>query len=388
MLLEIGLALILAKLLGHLFEKIRQPIVIGEILSGIVIGPFIIGKFFDIDFLTPEIEGIAQIGIIFLLFISGLEIGTKEIKTAGKQGLIIAIFGAILSFVFGYLVGYAMGYDTNVNIAIGNIFVATSVGITVRALMELDALHSNIGQLILTSAILDDLFGMIILSMTLGKGSPPMLIIKILIFFIAFFLLYYTIKKLKGSKLYIPRLVLTLGIAFAFIFSAFAQNLGLATIIGAFFAGLLFSNLSQRRRMLNAVRPMGELFFIPLFFVSVGASFDFNALGDIGFFVIFFISMALLAKAIGCSLGAKISKVNIRDSLTIGVGMMPRMEVALVVVSTEIAREIFKKPLADQVMAGTILLVIVSSLITPLLLKRLYKPQENKTKSVNNTLTS
>jgi Kef-type K+ transport system membrane component KefB len=131
---------------------------------------------------------------------------------------------------------------------------------------------------------------------------------------------------------------------------------------------------------------MGELFFIPLFFVWIGASFDFNALNDIGFFVIFFISMALLAKAIGCSLGAKISGVNIRDSLTIGTGMMPRMEVALVVVSTEIAREIFKEPLAHQVMAGTILLVIVSSVITPLFLKRLYKPQENKTQSANDAL--
>lgn len=385
MFLEIGLALILAKLFGYSFEKIRQPVVIGEILSGIVIGPFIIGKLFDIDFLTPEIVGIGQIGIIFLLFISGLEIGTREIKTAGKQGLMIAIFGVIVSFVFGYFVGYAMGYNTTINIAIGNIFVATSVGITVRALMELDALHSNIGQLILTGAILDDLFGMIILSMTLGKGDPSTLILKIGIFFVAFFLLYYIINKIKGFKLYIPRLVLTFGISFAFIFSAFAQNLGLATIIGAFFAGLLFSNTSQRQRILSTVRPMGELFFIPLFFVWVGASFDFNALSDIGFFVIFFISMALLAKAIGCSLGAKISGVNIRDSLTIGAGMMPRMEVALVVVSTEIAREIFKEPLAHQVMAGTILLVIVSSVITPFCLKRLYKPQKNKTQSANDT---
>ncbi len=190
-------------------------------------------------------------------------------------------------------------------------------------------------------------------------------------------LLFFT-QRIREIKLHIPRLILTSAIAFAFIFSAFAQSLGLATVVGAFFAGLIFSNLPQRRRMTAFTRQIGNIFFIPLFFVWVGASFDFHALEDVSILVLLFIPMALMGKIIGCSLGAKISKFKGRDALAVGVGMMPRMEVALVIVSTEVARKIFAEPLAHQITAGTILLVIVSSLITPILLKMVYKKEEKE----------
>ncbi len=379
MLLEIGIALILAKLAGYALERIKQPAVIGEILAGIIIGPFIAGKFFGIEYLSPETEGIAQLGIILLLFISGLEIGIEEIKTAGKNGIITSMFDVAIAFIFGYFAGYTLGYDIKTSIAIGNIFVATSVGITVRTLMEMHALHSKVGELILTVAVLDDLLGIIILSFTLGQGEPLLLIMKVFLFFLLFIIAVFVIIRIKDIKVHVPRLILTSAISFALIFSALAKSLGLAAITGAFFAGLVFSNLPQRRRINEFSRQMGEIFFIPLFFVWVGASFDFYALKDIGVLVLLFIPMALIGKIIGCSMGAKICKFNTRDAIAVGVGMMPRMEVALVVVTTEIAMGIFSETLAHQVLAATILLVIISSLLTPVLLKVVYREEkENK----------
>ncbi|HHO57116.1 MAG TPA: cation:proton antiporter [Thermoplasmatales archaeon] len=378
MLLEIGVALLLAKILGFAFEKLKQPAVIGEILTGIVVGPFIAGKLFGMEYLSPVTEGLGEMGIILLLFISGLEIGVDEIKTAGKKGLLTSLFDVSIAFLFGVIAGHILGYDIRTSIAIGNIMVATSVGITVRTLMEMHALHSKVGELILTVAVLDDVLGIVVLSITLGQGEPAMLMFKIFIFFLVFMAAVLIIRRMREIKIGIPRLMLTAAIAFAFIFSAVAVDLGLAAVTGAFFAGLIFSNLPQRRRIDDFMRQMGEVFLIPLFFIWVGASFDFNALGNMGKLVLLFIPMALMGKIIGCSAGAKVCGFRARDALAVGVGMMPRMEVALVVVTIEMSMKIFNDALAHQVLASTILLVIVSSLITPPLLKIVYRGESSE----------
>jgi len=382
LLLEIGLALILAKIFGYGMEKLKQPAVIGEILAGIFLGPFILGSIFNFNFISPSIsnetETIAQIGIILLLFLSGIETGVGEIKEAGKSGMITSFFDVFMAFLFGYIVGTILGYDTLHSIAIGNIFTATSVGITVRTLMDMNALHTNVGNLILTVAVLDDILGIIVLSVTLGKGSVEMLFVKIAAFFAIFFILLLLLYKYQkfGIHVSIPKFALTIALALCFIFSALALSLGLAAITGSFFAGLLLSAAPQRRRISEFIREIGDIFFIPLFFVWVGASFDFSALEGVGMLILLFIPFALAGKIIGCSLGAKITGFSNRDAISVGVGMMPRMEVALIVVTTEISMEIWNETVAHQVLAATILLVIISSLITPFVLKTVYKPQK------------
>jgi len=382
LLLEIGLALILAKIFGYGMEKLKQPAVIGEILAGIFLGPFILGSIFNFNFISPSIsnetETIAQIGIILLLFLSGIETGVGEIKEAGKSGMITSFFDVFMAFLFGYIVGTILGYDTLHSIAIGNIFTATSVGITVRTLMDMNALHTNVGNLILTVAVLDDIFGIIVLSVTLGKGSVEMLFVKIAAFFAIFFILLLLLYKYQkfGIHVSIPKFALTIALALCFIFSALALSLGLAAITGSFFAGLLLSAAPQRRRISEFIREIGDIFFIPLFFVWVGASFDFSALEGVGMLILLFIPFALAGKIIGCSLGAKITGFSNRDAISVGVGMMPRLEVALIVVTTEISMGIWNETVAHQVLAATILLVIISSLITPFALKAIYKPQK------------
>jgi len=382
LLLEIGLALILAKIFGYGMEKLKQPAVIGEILAGIFLGPFILGSIFNFNFISPSIsnetETIAQIGIILLLFLSGIETCVGEIKEAGKSGMITSFFDVFMAFLFGYIVGTILGYDTLHSIAIGNIFTATSVGITVRTLMDMNALHTNVGNLILTVAVLDDILGIIVLSVTLGKGSVEMLFVKIAAFFAIFFILLLLLYKYQkfGIHVSIPKFALTIALALCFIFSALALSLGLAAITGSFFAGLLLSAAPQRRRISEFIREIGDIFFIPLFFVWVGASFDFSALEGVGMLILLFIPFALAGKIIGCSLGAKITGFSNRDAISVGVGMMPRMEVALIVVTTEISMGIWNETVAHQVLAATILLVIISSLITPFALKAIYKPQK------------
>lgn len=381
MLLEIGCALLLARLIGHLFERYRQPAVIGEILAGVVMGPFIAGNVFGIRYISAETEGLAQLGIVLLLFISGLEIGVDEIRAAGKSGLLTSLFDVAVAFLFGYIAGSMLGYSLTVSIAIGNIFVATSVGITVRTLMEMRALHSKVGELILTVAVLDDLFGIIILSVTLGQGNLEILLLKISLFFVLIFIALLVVSRVREVKIHIPRLMITAAVACAFIVAALAVSLGLAAITGSFFAGLVFSRFPQRRRIIEFTRQMGDVFFVPLFFVWVGASFDFYALADVGILVMFFIPMAILGKVMGCSLGAKVCGFKARDALSVGVGMIPRMEIALVVVSTEITMGIFTEEMAHQVLAATILLVILSSLLTPVLLKAVYRKESKEATS-------
>ena len=390
MLLEISLALILAKILGYLFAKIKQPEVIGEILTGVILGPYIIGSFSNHNFsifgwdssfptlnlLSPEFEALATLGIIILLFLSGIETSLEGIKSAGKGGIITSSLDVTVAFIFGYLAGSILGFDSSHSLAIGTILVATSVGITVRTLMSMDALNTNVGTLILTVAVLDDVLGIMVLSVVLGEGSIFSVILKVIIFFaISLILILYLVKKFfKIDRLVkIHHIVITSSLALCFFLAALAIGFGLAAITGAFIAGLIVSATPQRRRILGYTRQLGEIFLIPLFFVWVGASFDFSALNNIGMLVVLLIPMAFAGKIIGCSIGAKISGLKARDAFTVGVGMIPRMEVALVVVTTEISMGVFKGALAHQVFAATILLVIISSLLTPPLLKIVYR---------------
>jgi len=390
MLLEISLALILAKILGYLFAKIKQPEVIGEILTGVILGPYLIGSFSNHNFsifgwesslptlnlLSPEFEALATLGIIILLFLSGIETSLEGIKSAGKGGIITSSLDVTVAFIFGYLAGSILGFDASHSLAIGTILVATSVGITVRTLMSMDALNTNVGTLILTVAVLDDVIGIMVLSVVLGEGSIFSVILKVILFFaLSLILILYLVKKFFNMDrlVKIHHIVITSSLALCFLLAALAVGFGLAAITGAFIAGLIVSATPQRRRILGYTRQLGEIFLVPLFFVWVGASFDFSALSNIGMLVVLLIPMAFAGKIIGCSIGAKISGLKTRDAFSVGVGMIPRMEVALVVVTTEISMGVFKGALAHQVFAATILLVIISSLLTPPLLKIVYR---------------
>ena len=391
-LLEIALALLFAKTFDYLFEKLKQPVVIGEILAGIILGPYLIGKLsgtnisiwgselhtFSFDLTSMEFQSLAMLGIITLLFLSGLETDFKDMKNAGKWGIITSLLDVSVAFIFGYLVGQLLGLPVLQSLAIGAVLTATSVGVSVRTLMDLDKLHTKVGAFILTIAVLDDVLGILILSIIVGQGSPLGMGIKVVIFFFITFVLglRFIPHVIKICKvIHVRYILITIAMILCFLFAAFAESMGLAAITGAFIAGLIIGTTPQSKRILEYIRELGHAFLIPLFFVWVGASFDFSALQDVGLLVLLFIPAAFIGKIIGCTTGAKLSGFNNREALQVGIGMIPRMEVALVVVATAISLGVFTGSLAHQMLAATVLLVIVSAIATPFLLKIAFKEE-------------
>ncbi|PNX48514.1 MAG: hypothetical protein BV456_09705 [Thermoplasmata archaeon M8B2D] len=411
MLLEIAITLIMAKILNYSFEKFKQPGVVGEIVAGIILGPCCIGSLsgssvnifgstlFKLNFNlnSTEFRELAFIGIVFLLFIIGLDTNIADLKKTSRSGILTAVFGIIIPFFFGFIIGFVFHFDILMCMGIGAIFFATSATISMRVLSDLDMLSTRVGLTLQTAGIISDVIGLFIFSLIIGQGHPLLFVLKIFIFLIfilivGFFVIKYTIKK--GITRQKTMLVLSLSLIICFLFSAFAEDMGLAAIIGAFIAGLIIKKTPQSVMITGHIKTIGYTFFIPLFFVWIGASFNFlnltssNNIMPYIFFMAFFILLGLLGNFIGGAIGAKISGLNKKDSLSIGFSMMPIMGMALIFVTTEVERGIFGDPtdvLAQLIKTATLMLMIISCLLTPHLLKRNIRStflKNNKTKLI------
>ena len=396
MLLEIAIALITAKILNYLFEKIKQPGVVGEIIAGIILGPCCIGllsgssinifgnKVFELNFnlSTAEFKELAFIGIVFLLFIIGLETEISDIKKTGKLGFYTAIFSLSIPFIFGFILGLFFEFDLMGCMVIGAILFATSVTISMRILQDLNLISSRVGLTLQTAGIISDVIGLFIFSLIIGQGNPIIFFIRILIFLIFIFLigilfLKYAVKK--GVTRNSTKMLLPVGLIICFLFAALAEDMGLAAIIGAFAAGLIIKRTPQGGMITNHIKTIGNALFIPLFFVWIGASFDFNFILSSGhvlmpiIFIILFVIFGLSGNFLGGAIGAKIAGLTKKESISVGISMMPIMGMALIIVSTSTDRGIFGDPsgvLAQQIKTATLLLIIVSCLITPTILKK------------------
>jgi Kef-type K+ transport system membrane component KefB len=395
MLLEITVAIIFAKILSTVFEKIKQPGVIGEILAGVLLGPCCIGLLsgtsvnildtslieFNLDLTTVEFKEIAFIGAVFLLFIVGLETNLSDLKKTRKAGLGVGIFGVLIPFLFGCLVGTVFGLSLIQSMAIGTIFLATSTTIALRILTGMDLLGSRVGLTLRTALVVNDVLAMVFFALVFGIGNSFVLLLQISLFFlvtivIGFLVVRYMLKK--STKSHIPSIVLTTSLCICFFFAAFAENMGLTAIIGAFIAGLFIKKTPQAGVLTEYIKTIGYTFFVPLFFVWVGASFNFlalfqsNQMMPILLFCAAFIVFAMLGNFIGSSFGARISGFKRREAIGVGIGMMPVMGVALIIVSTGIDRGMFGDPsgfLANQVKTATLFLIFTSCFVTPVLFK-------------------
>ncbi len=414
MLLEIAITLIMAKILNFIFEKFNQPGVVGEIVAGIILGPCCIGYFsgsslnlfgstlfeFNLNLNAPEFKELAFIGIVFLLFIFGLDTNISDLKRAGKSGILTGVFSVIVPFFVGFAVGLAFHLDILMCMGIGAIFFASSVTISMRILSDMDLLSTRIGLTLQVAGIVNDIFGLLLFSLIIGQGHPVVYMLKILIFvafiFIAGYLIIrYSIKKSMARQT--TMLILPIPLIICFLFAALADDLGLAAIIGAFIAGLIIRKTPQGGMINSYIKTIAYTFFIPLFFVWIGASFNFfslfatqNFLPSI-LFVVAFIAFGLLGNPLGAAIGAKLSGFKNRDALSVGIGMMPVMGMALIIVSTCVDRGIFGDSagvFAQQVKTATLLLIIISCLATPHLLKKsMDKPfigKQNKKERLHN----
>lgn len=395
MLFEIALALIAAKIFEFVFEKLKQPGIIGELIAGILLGPCVLGRLsgsnvslfgipvfnFNFNLLSPEFRELAFIGIVFLLFIIGLETDISELKKAGRPGLLTAIFSLAIPFLMGFMVGEIFGLSTDMSLAIGTIIFCSSITISMRILSDLDLLSTRIGLTLQAAAIFSDLIGLFIFSLIIYRANPfvyafRLLLFLLLIVFIGMAAIKYSQKKGYSRNAF--AIVLPVGLIVCFLFAAIAEDIGLAAIIGAFVAGLFIKKTPQGALITNHIKTIGQAFFIPLFFVWVGASFNFFSLFSAEFmkifaFIIFFVSFGLLGNFAGGMIGARIAGLSKRESISIGIATMPIMGMSLVVATASIERGIFGDPsglIANQVKTATLLLIITSCLLTPFLLKK------------------
>ena len=391
--LLVALALLSTRILGYIFDKIKQPIVIGEIITGIILG--FIGFFVfsgnnfsflnidftisDLNYTSYEFEILAMIGILFLLFISGLETSLPKLKKTGKIASLSAIGGVILPFILGILVGIFFGFPMQDSIVIGLILTATSVGVKVRTLLDLHVLDSDVGATILGGAVIDDVIGIMLLAFFLGTDSFLFMGLKIIIFFLIF--LYLGLKVIDrilhlGEKIHLPKAFLSFSLAIFLLILFFADRFGIAGIVGAFVAGILIGHTIKSRRIMDDIKTIGYGFFIPLFFVWIGARLSDGLISDISSFVdiilvaILVIFVGIIGKIFGCGIGAKIAGMKTKPALQVGIGMIPRMEVALIIVSTAISHHFLSSNRVEhQILAITVLLTIITTLITPFLIK-------------------
>ncbi len=378
---DLAIIIVSAKICGLLAQKLKAPQVVGEILAGLFIGPACFGIVGNSDYLSL----LAEIGVVMLMFGAGLETDLKELMKTGPKALIIACVGVFVPLLGGTLLYscfygfHKVGTDEFYRaVFIGTIMTATSVGITVQTLKELGRLKGTIGTLIMSAAIIDDIIGIIVLTFVIGFKNPDSKPVDVVIhtgLFIVFsfgvgFLTYYIFKFIDKRHPHQRRIPI-LGLALC-MFLAFAaeEYFGIADITGAYVAGLILCSLKDSEYIARKVDINSYMIFGPVFFASIGLNTTFDGFtAELLIFSLGFVLVALLTKIIGCGLTAKIMRFGFKDSLKVGVGMMTRGEVALIVAKKGLSVEM----LDPKYFASVILLIIVSSILTPIILKLLYR---------------
>ena len=398
-LLLVAAALIFARALGYLFYKLKQPAVMGEIVAGIFLGGIVLfffsGQQFKIanyvisppefSFQWVEFKILAQIGILFLLFISGLEISLSKLKKTEKASSFVAIGGVLLPLILGFLTAFFFGFSVQESIIIGLVLTATSVGVTARVLMDLHVLDTDVGATILGGAVIDDVIGIILLAFVIGIESLMDAVwigARLAVFFLVF--LYLALKVIDkildiGEKIHLPKAFLSISLAILLIYSFFADKAGISGIIGAFVAGILIGQNVRSKKIIEDVKTIGYGFFIPLFFVWIGSSLweeagtDISAYATIGIFAVIIIIVSIVGKIVGCGIGAKLAGMTGRESLQVGVGMIPRMELALIIATAAISHGFLTGHVAHQILLTTVLLTIITTLLATFLIKTTFK---------------
>lgn len=377
---DLAIIIIFAKFFGVLARKCKAPQVVGEIVAGLLIGPCVLGLVQQSDFLT----GMAEVGVVLLMFSAGLETDLKELMKTGPIAFLIACCGVFVPLVGGTLL-YMGFYGTApwgsekffTAVFIGVIMTATSVSITVQALKELGRLKGRVGTTILSAAIIDDVIGIVVLTFVIGfknpDSNPGKVVLNTVLFFVVAivvgFILYKIFRKLDDRYPHTRRIPI-MGLALCFAFAYIAETyFGIADITGAYVAGIILCSIRDSSYIDEKMEISSYMIFGPVFFASIGLKTNIDSLdGKILLFSLGFVLVALITKIIGCGLMARICRFSAADSLKIGVGMMTRGEVALIVAQKGLSVGV----LSPVYFTSVILLIIVSSVLTPIVLKLLY----------------
>ncbi len=364
--------LIAAKFAGWICHRLHVPAVLGQLLVGVIAGPSLLGWVQ----VNGTLAAFADIGVIILMFIAGLETDMQQMRKVGGTAFVSALTGVICPFFVGTAFALALHYSLPVSLFLGTLLTATSVSISAETLKDLKKLTSKEGTTILGAAVIDDVMGLILLSIilafTLGQ-NPVWSILKMVLYFpVAYILGYYGFPFLSR---WLPKMLalearIGLVLALVLLYAWSAEELGsVAAITGAYMAGLLVSRTEMREWVHDGLSKLGYSFFVPLFFVYVGIEANFHAALQIPpLLLIGFIVIAIATKVIGCGGGALACRFKPLEALTVGVGMISRGEVALITATIGLQAGLIDASLFSIV----ILISLVTTLVTPLLLKLVY----------------
>lgn len=377
-LLTLFIMLAAAKIMAEIFERLRQPSVVGEILAGVVVGPSLLG------WVTPSeiTETLAEIGVILLLFTVGLETKPASIFRVGKRALVVAVLGVVVPFVAGGLLMKAWGGSGIEAMFLGTAMVATSIGITARVLSTMGVINALTSRIVLGAAVIDDILGLMILALVSSLALGPINYFSIVttaalaIGFTAFVVMVGApvvkrvaprIENLRFShSLFLSGLLLCLGISVA------ATYIGVAAIVGAFLAGMAFAEVVEEKPTMHKEMAGVTEFLVPFFLVNIGMQLNLSIFREprVVAFAVLVTLVAVITKLIGCGAGAW--GLGWRRAAKVGMGMVPRGEVGIVVAQIGLGMAVIN----DSLYGVVLIMAVATTLIAPPFLRALYAPEK------------
>ncbi len=391
---DLFLMFLAAKLAGELFERLKQPAVVGELLAGMLLGPFALGwigvpstgmvatfhgQAEAIEVLASIYEVIAELGVLVLLFLVGLETRLSDILRVGVRAGAVAMAGVVVPFVLGYALMATLGHPTLEALFVGTAMVATSVGITARVLADLGQLHSDEARIILGAAVIDDILAMIALAVVSALGESGQVSIAAIALVAAQAIAFTAFVALAGrhavqrwsthlERLRIRNAPFVVAVLLMLGLAALSAQIGLAAIIGAFLAGMVFAELREQYELEHQALPLYEL-LVPLFFVITGSRVDWRLFldGSLLGLALAVTGLAIVGKVVGCGAGAW--GLSRRSVLIVGVGMAPRGEVGLIVANA--GKSLGAIP--DPIFSVVVIMSVLTTLVVPPILTVLYR---------------
>ena len=398
----VGILLFAAKLMAELFLRLKLPIVLGELLAGMIVGPFALGGFFVVDgkqllVINDEIKILGEMGAVVILFMAGLEMTPKEFLKGGKASFTVGTLGVVVPFFAGLVIFNMFGFEMLQSMLIATALTATSIAISIQVLTEFGKIKAPEARLIIGAAVVDDILAIAVLSVVVsiagsegGVESIDITEITITILqVLGFFAIMLIVAVVIIPKVITPRLWKAKGsvegIATASFFgaAALAGSIGLSPIVGAFAVGMALSTTKVFEKIENYIGKIG-LIFAPLFFAIIGAQVDLRAVNlEVLFLSGIIIVVAIVTKLFGCGLPAMFFLKNKAQGMRVGIGMISRGEVGLIVAGVGVTGGI----LTSDVYSTIVIMVAVTTIITPIWLKMEYRKEQKNVGSASEVST-
>jgi Kef-type K+ transport system membrane component KefB len=388
----LAILLLAAKAAGYLSTKLGQPSVLGELLIGVILGPSLLSifnlSFLDYQELPHFIDEFAEIGVLLLMFIAGLELHLSDLAKNKGASAYAGILGVLVPVILGFMVGEFFSMETNQSIFLGLTLGATSVSISAQTLIELKVLRSRVGFGLLGAAVFDDMLVILLLSgfIALNQGGSALEIIIVLVKMVVFLSLslafgYWVLPKIsqKVQSLPIAQGTITLAIIIMLVYGVSAELLGgMAAITGAFIAGLMYGRTKEKNEIERGLRSLSYGLFVPIFFINIGLHVDVRGMSISSLWILVLITIvAIIGKIFGAGLGAKLGKFTWMESLQLGIGMISRGEVGLIVATVGLLENLLNPDLYSSIVG----MVLITTLIPPPLLRASFAKSNNFDKS-------